>query len=207
MTRNYDFNLLNGEKVSVPFMTLNDKSLKYGSFNGYHMIKLPYKTNDRSKYTFSMYIFLPDRIDGLQDLIEVFHAGDALFHGDFDLKMETILRLWILKFKISSSFEPKDAMKKMGLSLPFENSNREFTGIVAKRGPNDDPIYVSKKLQKSIIEVDEKGTEDASCSMMMVSEGCTPTKSFVADHPFMFMIREDTSKVVLFVGAVLIPSS
>ncbi|GJZ75399.1 serpin-ZX, partial [Tanacetum coccineum] len=36
MTRDKNFYLLNGEKVSVPFMTLNDKSLKYGSFNGYH---------------------------------------------------------------------------------------------------------------------------------------------------------------------------
>ncbi|GJS32524.1 serpin-ZX [Tanacetum coccineum] len=206
MTRSYDFYLLNGEKVSVPFMTLDELRVKYGSFNGYRMIKLPYKSNDRSKYTFSMYIFLPDRIDGLQDLIEVFHADDTLFHGDFDLKMETLWRLWIPKFKISSSFEPEDVMKIMGLTLPFEKSNSEFTGIV-ERGPDDDPIYVSKILQKSVIEVDERGTEAASCSMMMVSEGCIPTKSFVADHPFMFMIREDTSKAVLFVGAVLNPSS
>ncbi|GKD88317.1 IST1-like protein [Tanacetum coccineum] len=112
MTRNYDFYLLNVEKVSVPFMTLNEKRFEYGSFNAYRMIKLPYKSNGRSKYTFSMHILLPDRIDGLRDLIEVFHADNTLFHGDFDLKMETLCHLWIPKFKISSSFEQEDVMQK-----------------------------------------------------------------------------------------------
>nr|GEW03077.1 serpin-ZX [Tanacetum cinerariifolium] len=84
--------------------------------------------------------------------------------------METLCHLWIPKFKISSSFEPEDVMKKMGLTLPFEKTNREFTRIVEKRGPDDDMINVSKILQKSVIEVDERGTEAASCTMMMVRE-------------------------------------
>lgn len=72
-------------------------------------------------------------------------------------------------------------------------------------------IYVSKVLQKSFIEVDEKGTEAAAVSIMSMEIGsCRPPSppppaSFVADHPFMFMIREDTSRAVFFIGVVLNP--
>jgi serpin B len=60
----------------------------------------------------------------------------------------------------------------------------------------------------SYIKVDEKGTVAAACTWgLMAGGGRDPNPiSFVADHPFMFMIREDTSRVVLFVGAVLDPS-
>ncbi|GJY04643.1 serpin-ZX [Tanacetum coccineum] len=202
-TSNHDFYLINGGTVSVPFMTLDENFVEYCSFNSYKMIKFPYKSNDKSN-KFSMYMFLPDRRNGLQHLLELFHSNDDLFHGDFDLKWVTLRYLWIPKFKISTTFKPEEVMKKLGLTLPFEKTNTEFSGI-EKTGPYW--IYVSKILQKYVIEVDEKGTEAASCSMMMVREGCDcdPTESFVADHPFMFMIREDTSKAVLFVGAVLNP--
>ncbi|PWA64107.1 serpin-ZX [Artemisia annua] len=203
-TRNREFYLINGGTVSVPFMTLYEKSVKYRSFNGYKMIRFPYKSNDRSN-KFSMYIFLPDRRDGLQHLLELFHSDDDLFHGDFNLKRETLASLWIPKFKISTTFEPEDVMKELGLTLPFEKTNTEFSGIVEKTGLDDDMIYVSKILQKFVIEVDKRGTEAASCTMMMETFGCIPTERFVADHPFMFMIREDTYKAVLFVGAVLNP--
>ncbi|PWA82690.1 serpin-ZX [Artemisia annua] len=200
-TWTYDFYLMNGRKVSVPFMTLDKQRFQYGSFKGYTMIKLPYESNDGSNH-FSMYIFLPKRIDGLRDLIKLFHADDTLFYGDFDLEPKILRKLWIPKFKISSTFEPADVMKQMGLTLPFDEMNREFRGIV----PDGDFIYVSKILQKSVIEVDERGTVAASCTMMMVGRGgCPPEINFVADHPFMFMIREDTSKAVFFVGAVLNP--
>ncbi|PWA93110.1 serpin-ZX [Artemisia annua] len=208
-TRNRDFYLINGEKVSVPFMTVY-KRFYYGSFKGYKMIKFPYKCKDPSK-KFSMYIFLPHEKDGLKNLMELFHSDDALFHGDFDLKKERFDELLIPKFRISCTFEPEDVIKQMGLTLPFENSNTELSGIVNMRGLYDNKLYVSKILQESVIEVDERGTEAAAVTMMHMTGGGgpppPPPQRFVADHPFMFMIREDTSKAVLFVGAVLNPSS
>ncbi|PWA77820.1 serpin-Z10 [Artemisia annua] len=204
LTTTYAFGLINGDTVnSVPYMTLREPSFDYGSFQGFKMIKLPYKINDQSN-RFSMYIFLPDRQDGLQDLLKLFHSNDTLFHGDFDLKWTKFRHLWIPKFKISTTFDPEDVMKQMGLTLPFLKTNTEFSGIV-----KNEMIYVSKILQKSIIEVDEKGTVAASFSMVKGAfGGCAsaPEIDFVADHPFMFMIREDTSKGVLFVGVVLNPS-
>ncbi|GJW68047.1 serpin-ZX [Tanacetum coccineum] len=116
---------------------------------------------------FSMYTFLLNRKDGLQNQLVHFLSNDALFHGDFDLKEERLNNVWIPKFEISCAFEPED---------------------------------------KAVIKVDEKGTEAAACTRMLLSRGgCPPKINFVADHPLMFMIREDTSKAVLFVGSILNP--
>ncbi|GKF22865.1 serpin-ZX [Tanacetum coccineum] len=99
----------------------------------------------------------------------------------------------------------------MGFTLPFEKTNKELGGIVNMRGLYDDMLYVSKILQESVIEVDERGTEAAAITRMVLTGGGTggppppPPPRFVADHPFMFMIREDASKSVLFIGAVLNP--
>ncbi|PWA58742.1 serpin-ZX [Artemisia annua] len=208
MTKNKHFYLINGKKVSVPFMTVGRELFDYGSFNGYKIIKLPYKSNDRLN-KFSMYIFLPDRNDGLLNLLELFHSDGALFHGDFDLKPEWLSDLWIPKFKISCEFDPNNVMEQMGLTLPFEKTNKELSGIVDMRGLYNNMLYVSKMSQFSYIKVDEKGTVAAACTMgLMAGGGRDPNPiSFVADHPFMFMIREDTSRAVLFVGAVLDPSA
>ncbi|PWA37816.1 serpin-ZX [Artemisia annua] len=201
------FHLINGEQVSVPFMT-TDERFDYGSFEGYKMIKLPYKSNKGKSNKFSMYIFLPHEKAGLKKLLQIFHSNDALFHGEFDLKMQSFDELWIPKFKISCKFEAKDVMKEMGLTLPFKETNKELSGIVEP----DVMLYVSKILQKSFVEIDEKGTEAAACSAMRMIPGCArqkdkppPPPSFVADHPFMFMIREDSSQAVLIVGVVLNP--
>ncbi|GJV31223.1 serpin-ZX [Tanacetum coccineum] len=200
------FHLINGEQVSVPFMTSN-KEFDYGSFEGFNMIKLPYKSDKGKSNKFSMYIFLPHEKAGLKNLLQTFHSNDALFQGEFDLTRQEFDTLWIPKFKISCNFEPKDVMKQMGLTLPFEKKNKELSGIVEP----DIMLYVSKILQKSFVEIDEKGTEAAAFSAMFTIKSCRrndkppPRPSFVADHPFMFMIREDSSQAVLIVGVVLNP--
>ncbi|GJW67774.1 serpin-ZX [Tanacetum coccineum] len=201
------FHLINGEQVSVPFMT-SDKRFGYGSFDDYKMIKLPYKSDKGKSNKFSMYIFLPHEKAGLKKLLQNFHSNDALFHGKFDLTRQKFDELWIPKFKISCKFEAKDVMKQMGLTLPFEEKNKELSGIVEP----DVMLYVSKILQKSFVEVDERGTKAAACSVVYGRTTCAainkyrpPPLIFVADHPFMFMIREDSSQAVLFVGVVLNP--
>lgn len=76
--------------------------------------------------------------------------------------------------------------------------------------PGDDP-YVSGIFQKSFIEVNEKGTVAAAITVAVLRGGGgggeLPEKQedFVADHPFMFLIREESTGTVLFMGQVLDP--
>ena len=82
-----------------------------------------------------------------------------------------------------------------------------LTEMVVKNG---EALGVSRILHKAFVEVNEEGTEAAAVTVGRVY-GCArqqkPKPMFVADHPFLFTIREDTSGQLLFVGQLLDPSS
>ncbi|KAH7833514.1 hypothetical protein Vadar_007074 [Vaccinium darrowii] len=116
-------------------------------------------------------------------------------------------KFWIPKFKFSYDFDVSLTMKEMGMPFPFMENPEDFAEMVEV--PKGLPFIVPRMVQKACIEVDEKGSKAAAIA------GCAPAtysgyrpknKSFVADHPFVFMIMEERSSLVLFTGAVLDPT-
>ncbi|XP_027155722.1 serpin-ZXA-like [Coffea eugenioides] len=195
-TRNQNFSLLGGDKVSVPFMGISRHYL-YGSFDDFKVIELPYKSgNIGDKKRFSMQLILPHKIDGLQDLVLKFNSGFMSPHFELERTLVDVVR--IPKIKFSSVLEE--------IKFPFMEQDMELTEMIHAR----DPPFISKIIHKAFIEVDEKGTEAAAVTFSAI-EGCAPEaiqreiKTFVADHPFMFIVKEETSGLVLFVGAVVNP--
>ena len=83
-------------------------------------------------------------------------------------------------------------------------------GVADFRGISDIPLYVSEAIQKAFIEVDETGTEAAATTAIFVSSKMArpPRKLdfFVADHPFLFFVRDLQTKLLLFQGRVIVPS-
>ena len=70
------------------------------------------------------------------------------------------------------------------------------------------PPVISKLLHKSFIVVNKEGTEAVACTSAMFAMGCAgllELPSFVADHPFIFTIKEENSGILFFVGAVVNP--
>jgi serpin B len=92
------------------------------------------------------------------------------------------------------------------VDLPFNSGS--LTKMV--ESPASQDLYVNEIFHKSFIEVNEEGTEAAATTVGEMV-GCslndyTPPKiDFVADHPFLFLIREDFSGKILFIGQVLNP--
>ncbi|KAI9073445.1 hypothetical protein K1719_044582 [Acacia pycnantha] len=83
-------------------------------------------------------------------------------------------------------------MKELGLTLPFTPG--EPTEV--SDSSNNHKLYVSNILQKTFVEVNEEGTKAAARTAVLrvpTSRSRRPKPSFVADHPFIFMIREETS--------------
>ncbi|KAL0424528.1 UNVERIFIED_CONTAM: Serpin-Z1C [Sesamum radiatum] len=203
-TRTMIFHLLNGEEVRVPFMTsrYNEKHLYWGN-NEYKILQIPYQ-NGQDMRKFSMYFFLPGKTGGLQNLVQKFHSDPEFFSQDFDLREEELTEFWIPRFKFSYEFEASRTVKNLGLDLPFTNL-AEFNEMVDP--PCSNRLRISKIFHKSFIEVNEEGTEAAAstAATFVLFSATFPTASFRADHPFIFMVREDTSKVVVFTGAVLNP--
>ncbi|KAF3773982.1 putative serpin-like protein [Nymphaea thermarum] len=105
----------------------------------------------------------------------------------------------IPKFKISHDFEASEVLKQMGLFLPF-SGQAELTEMVDL--PLGNKLFVSGVFHKSFIEVNEEGTEAASATGAVISTRSAPRPpvDFVADHPFLFLIREELTGVLLFVG-------
>ncbi|KAK7849810.1 serpin-z1a [Quercus suber] len=98
-------------------------------------------------------------------------------------------------------------MKNIGLTLPFEMVG-DFKGMIDSL--EIETFFVSKILHESFIEVNEEGTEEASFTIFDLLATCSqyepsPLLSFLANRPFIFMIREEISGVVFFVGVVLNP--
>ncbi|GMI67154.1 hypothetical protein like AT1G47710 [Hibiscus trionum] len=186
-------------KKSMPGPRLQQE----GSFAGFKILKLPYKTNHPTR-KFAMYFFLPDARDGLKDLLHMFKANPGYFDKRFDLVEEKIPDFWVPRFRFEFEFEASEAMIGMGLDLPFDRYKAELTEMVygTRR------LFVRKVFHKCLIEVNEEGTEAAACTAVIIEQqsmSMRPIASFVADHPFMFMVKEEISGVVFFVGSVLNP--
>ena len=88
-----------------------------------------------------------------------------------------------------------------GAALAFSD-NADLSGIGAP------PLKISEVIHKAFIEVNEKGTEAAAATGVVMVKGAAiiiEPKFFRADHPFLFVIRDRKTNVVLFCGRVLEP--
>jgi len=206
-TKEDDFHLLNGSSVQVPFMTSKERQL-VSAFDGFKVLRLPYKRGKvlKDKRRFSMYLFLPDSKDGLPALVEKLGSESGFLDRHIPHKKKKVGDFMIPRFNISFGFEASNVLKGLGLVLPFSSTEADLTEMVGRRD-----FYVSSILHKSFVEVNEEGTEAAATSVTkMVGGGCPSfikedKIDFVADHPFLFLIREHTTGTVLFIGHVLNP--
>uniref|UniRef100_A0A914LQL7 Serpin domain-containing protein n=1 Tax=Meloidogyne incognita TaxID=6306 RepID=A0A914LQL7_MELIC len=97
------------------------------------------------------------------------------------------------KFKFESTHDLKDVLIKLGINSAFENAN--FSKITI-----DKPLKIDKVVQKAFIELNEEGTEAVATTFdeYVEEEGRWQPPSFVANHPFTFMIVKKTE--ILFCG-------
>jgi len=200
-TKESEFFLLDGNSVQAQFMTTKEKQY-VSSYDDFSVLKLPYKQGEDNRQ-FSMYIFLPDAKDGLWNLLEKMSSESGFLHHHLPRQKAAVEKFKMPKFKISFGFEASEALKGLGLVLPF--SGGDLTEMVDS--PVGHNLYVSSIFHKSFIEVNEEGTEAAGASAAVVTLRSLPVGpfDFVADHPFAFVIREDMTGVVLFTGHVLNP--
>ncbi|XP_026384747.1 serpin-ZX-like [Papaver somniferum] len=220
LTKKSKFYLLNGEKtVRVPFMS--SKECQYITcYDSFRVLQLPYKSSEThenaSGPSFSMYMVLPEQRDGLGELIaEVSSNPSSFLHRYVPANQSKVPpgEIKVPKFKILFDFEASRVLKEMGIVLPFDESQAELTEMVNIDGTSKySKLHVDKVFHKCFVEVDEKGTEAAASTAvtgvvccMMRPRTPPPRVDFVADHPFMFIIREEQSGAVLFMGHVLNP--
>ncbi|MFS7938967.1 putative Serpin family protein [Helianthus anomalus] len=202
-TKESDFHLLDGNKVQVPFMTSKKKQF-VNEYNDFKVLGLPYlKGQDNRQFT--MYFYLPDAKNGLPSLIQTIGSTSDFFDRHIPRQKVEVGQFLLPKFKMSFGFEASDALKELGLVLPFHGGDGLTEMVDSSVGQS---LYVSSIHHKSFVEVNEEGTEAAAASaavVMLRSIKSNDKVDFVADHPFLFVIREDLTGVVLFMGQVIDP--
>ena len=201
-TRPAPFSISETEKRDVPTMVQAEGFPHYDATD-LSALELPYKGGE-----LSMVIVLPKAVFGLLALEDTFdHA--ALQRVTAGLKAARVL-VTLPKFEIApaQSLALADTLKEMGMSIAFDAAKADFTGIANPKDPAD-RLYIGKVFHKAFIKVDEKGTEAAAATaVLMPRAGSAPQKpvEFKADHPFLFFIVDRKSGLVIFMGRVADPS-
>jgi serpin B len=209
MTAHDNFYLpVNGGQVSVPFMSSASKQ-HIVSRPGYKVLMLPYAGGGQNGASFSMYIYLPDEIDGLPSMLARLSSDPGrLLENSWTTTAEVpVGKFRVPKFTMSCKTTASAMLRKMGLSLPFDALRADFGEMTV--GPPPEPIYAPEVFHECFVEVNEEGTEAAAATAVAMHFGCAaapPPEDFVADHPFMFVIKEEFSGVVVFAGQVINPS-
>ena len=202
-TKNDYFYLLDGSSVQTPFMSSMDDQYLLSS-DGLKVLKLPYKQGGDNRQFF-MYILLPEAPGGLSSLAEKLSAEPDFLERHIPRQRVAIRQFKLPKFKISFGIEASDLLKCLGLQLPFSDE-ADFSEMVDSPMPQG--LRVSSVFHQAFVEVNEQGTEAAaSTAIKMVLQQARPPSvmDFIADHPFLFLLREDISGVVLFMGHVVNP--
>lgn len=199
-TRQEDFTLSNGSKVKVDMMR-NSGWHQYAIMDGYKVLVLPYAGGK-----FNMYILLPDEndIEGLVENLRTTAWSDILSN----LKQGAEVKVRLPKFSIENRYDLSDAIVSLGVEKAFQKGAAEFDMMFQPKA--NYYYWISKVIQKSRINVSEWGTEAGSVTVVeMVGEaGAGPPEEiieFYADHPFVFIIGEETSGTILFEGVVTNP--
>lgn len=204
-TKDNEFHLVNGSSVQVPFMSSKKKQCVKAS-DGFKVLRLPYKQGGDKRH-FSMYIFLPDAKDGLPSLMHKVYSESGLLDRCLPYNPVEVGEFRIPKFKLSFGFETSKVLKELGVVAPFAGGG--LTEMVDSHALGSE-LYVSQMFHKSFVEVNEEGTEAAATTVGMVKLRCLLVEDkvdFVADHPFLFFIREDLTGVIVFIGTVINPLS
>lgn len=145
-TKVFDFHLLDGSNVLVPFMTSNKKQFVC-EYDGFKVLGLPY-LQGLDKRHFTMYIFLPDTKDGLPSLMRKFSSESDFLESHIPHKKVEVGQFLIPKFKISFGFDASDMLKDLGLVLPFDGEEGLAEMIDSSVGQK---LYVSSIQHKSFV--------------------------------------------------------
>lgn len=187
---------LGGKQVDMMHRLGN---MRYAHDAGAALVELPYANNEAS-----MYVLLPDADDGLP-AVEA-KLGDTLRMLQGKLADRTV-HVGLPRFKLQpGTLDLAKRLQTLGIRDAFDRTKADFSGISKIEG--DDRLYISAVLHQAIVIVDEKGTEAAAATAVASPTGAgAPPKAidFIADHPFLFLIVDRATGVILFLGRVTEP--
>jgi serpin B len=112
------------------------------------------------------------------------------------------------KFKFETSFSVSSTLQALGMITPFSPESADFSGMFE---PGADPLFISNVIHKAFVAVDEKGTEAAAATAVIMEATSAQIEEepvlLTFNHPFLFLIRDNESGLILFMGNMTNPES
>jgi serpin B len=198
LTKDEDFHVSSTENVKVPLMHQKHK-FRYAAADDLRLLDLPYGDG-----TLSMVVLLPDKVDRLPELEAKLSAASLQKWMNGAHAQDVIV--FLPKFKTSAEFQLAATLQAMGMASAFDPKTADFSGMTGRK-----ELYFSAVIHKAFVDVNEEGTEAAAATgvIMMRSSAIARPKAppvFRADHPFVFLIRDNRNGAILFLGRVLDPT-
>jgi serine protease inhibitor len=167
---------------------------KYYESEYFQAVDLPYGDGD-----FSMTIFLPYWSVNIDSLIEQFNNENfnywlSCFSSDSG-------DIYIPKFTLEYELKLNDALKALGMGIAF-TSFADFSKMY-----ENVTVWIDEVKHKTFVEVNEEGTEAAAATVVEITYGPGPPGFWMrVDRPFVFVVRENKSQTVLFMGKIVEPT-
>lgn len=189
-----DFYTSANRTIKVPMMSQKSR-FKFKDFGDFSAIELPYEGND-----LSMIVFLPKETDGLSKIEKNFTNDNVKNWIDkLSKSHKSEIVVGLPKFKTISEFKLANILTKMG--MPHAFTGADFSGMTGKKD-----LFISEVIHKAFVDVNEKGTEAAAATAVVMLNLISNTQVFQINHPFVFLIRENQTGSILFIGRILDPT-
>ncbi|HER08142.1 MAG TPA: serpin family protein [Bacteroides sp.] len=170
-----------------------DGAFSYTENDDFSAVELPYGDS-----AFSMVVVLPAPGKDAGDLV----AGMDLKQWDsrFETSFVQNIQVELPKFKYGFKKLLNEPLVNLGLGVAF-SGGADFSGITPGGG-----IYISRVIHQTFIDVQEEGTEAAAATIVEMRETSMPQPAvFRADRPFLYLIKENSTGAILFIGKVGMP--
>lgn len=169
-------------------------SLKYHEDDIAQVVEIPY-----SGKSLSMMVILPKEKYGMEQLEEYL---DNELYENYNKSLSTYkVELSFPKFEVEDDYELNSPLKDMGMKSAF-GEGADFSGMTGSKD-----LFIDNVVHKTYVKVDEEGTEAAAATgiVMRKTSAIMETKEFKADHPFIFIIKENKNDTILFMGRIMNP--
>jgi serpin B len=189
-------------EATIDVKMLKQRStLAYYEGTGYVSVAVPYWGGD-----LEMMLVVPDagryaevRANLSSELLATMLSG----------RQATDVQLALPQFSLRSTVPAMRSLMQLGMTAPFAPAMAEFPKLASASFPQ---VYISNVFHQATVAIDEKGTE-ASAATAIVFSGISSVdpeppmpKAVTIDRPFLFVIRDNPTGAVLFVGQVVDPT-
>ncbi len=200
-TQKATFRMEGDESVMVDMMQRTDDEAfySYAETEDLQVLRMPYE--HESGKALSMLVLLPEDNDitTAESVLGTEELADAI--SSMEKKR---VEVFFPKFTLETTYFLPETLGAMGMPTAF-SSDADFSGMDGTRN-----LFITDVIHKAFVDVNEEGTEAAAATGVIMGRGVSvekPVPVFRADHPFIFLITDDETGNLLFMGRMSDPTA